>query len=286
MPWTPTRGTYGPVTAFVLSAGAGLGCLQAAMLQALYEQGVTADMLVATSAGAINAAFVASRPQTVATARALGAVWRGLRREDVFPVSVSALVGGLCGRRDHLVPDRELRRLIRRHLEFADLADAPVPLHLVACDLADGQEVLLSSGPAEDALVAASAIPGIFSPVEIAGRRLVDGGVVNHTPISHAVALGAERIYVLPTQEPCRRLARVPRTALDVALHGLGVLFDTRLEADVSRYASDAELILLPAPNRVGAQPTSFEHASVLMGDALAACRSVLAADRGLRSVA
>jgi NTE family protein len=81
-------------TAFVLSGGAGLGALQAGMLRALYEEGITAELLVGTSAGALNAGFVASRPQTAATARELARIWRELRREDVFPVNMRALVGG------------------------------------------------------------------------------------------------------------------------------------------------------------------------------------------------
>src|SRR3982074_3746652 len=112
-----------PRTAFVLSGGASLGALQVGMLEALYEQGIAPDVLVATSFGALNAAFVASRAQTVATAGALARVWRALQREDVFPVSLSALVGGVCGRRDHLVPDQGLRRLIKPHLEFRDLSE-------------------------------------------------------------------------------------------------------------------------------------------------------------------
>jgi NTE family protein len=161
------------------------------MLQALYERGVTPDFLVATSVGALNAAFVTSRPQPPATARELGRILRCLGRE---PVSLNALVGGFCGRRDHLVPDRGLRQLLRRHLQFEDLADTAIPLHLVAFDLTQGHELLLSDGPAVDAVAAAASIPGVFPPVEIGHHRLIDGGVVNNTPISHAIELGAKRI--------------------------------------------------------------------------------------------
>ena len=265
-----------PRTAFVLSGGASLGALQVGMLQALYEQRVVPDLLVATSAGAVNAAFVASRPQTESTARELGRVWRGLQREDIFPVSMSALVGGLCGRRDHLVSDRALRRLLSRYVDFEDLAEAAVPLHLVAFDLNEGCELLLSHGPAIDAVVAAASIPGVFPPVRLAERWLIDGGVVNNTPISHAVELGAERIYVLPTQDPGRTPARVPKSALDAAIHGLSLLIDRRLEADIAAYSQDAELIVLPARNITNVQPTSFEHTSRLIGEALDAARAFL----------
>jgi NTE family protein len=203
-------------------------------------------------------------------------VWRSLRREDIFPVSMSALVGGVCGRRDHLVPDRPLRRLIRKHIEFADLADAAIPLHLVACDLVEGREVRLSAGSAVDAVAASASIPGIFAPVAIGQQRLIDGGVVNNTPISHAVELGAERIYVLATQEPHSRPARVPTGALDAAIQGLHLLVGCRLGADIARYSTEAELILLPAPNTGCVQPTSFEHSQRLIADARAAARAAL----------
>jgi NTE family protein len=248
------------------------------MLEALYEQGIAPDVLVATSVGALNAAFIASRAQTVATARALARVWRELQREDVFPVSLSALVGGVCGRRDHLVPDHRLRRLITRYLEFDDLSEAPIPLHLVAFDLAEGREVLVSQGPALESVMAAASIPGVFPPVRIGDLRLVDGGVVNNSPISRAVELGAERIYVLPTGEPSnRRLDSAPKTALDAAIHGVQLLVNSRLEADIARYSPAVELVVLPAPNASGVQPTSFEHSDRLMQGARLAARATLA---------
>jgi NTE family protein len=174
------------------------------------------------------------------------------------------------------VPDRELRRLIRRHIEFGDLADAAIPLHLVAFDLLEGREVRLSTGSAVDAIAASASIPGIFPPVAIGEQRLIDGGVVNNTPISHAVELGAERIYVLPTQEPHSRPARVPTGALDAAIQGLHLLVGCRLGADIARYSTEAELILLPAPNAGCVQTTSFEHSHRLIADARAATRTAL----------
>ncbi|UGS37160.1 patatin-like phospholipase family protein [Capillimicrobium parvum] len=274
-------GTHRPRTAFVLSGGASLAAAQVGMLQALYEHRIEPDLLVGTSAGALNAAFIASRPQTAATARMLARIWGDLRREDLFPVSMSALIGGFCGRRDHLVPDRGLRALTHRYLEFADLAEAPIPLHVVAFDLNEGREVLLSEGPAVDSIAASASIPGIYPAVAMGERRLVDGGVVNNAPISHAVALGAERIYVLPAQRRDRPSERPAKTALDAAIYGLGLLVTSRLESDIARYAGDAEIVVMPAPNSAGVQPTSFEHSGALIAEALAAGRRELGAQSG-----
>jgi NTE family protein len=251
--------------------------MQVGMLWGLYEQNVAPDMLVATSAGALNAAFVASRQQSVPTARELSRIWRGLQRDDVFPVSPWNLISGLLGKRDHLVPDGAFRRLVEQHLQIADLADAQIPLHMVAFDLDRGAEVLLSEGPALDAVAASSAIPGVFPPVRVGERRLIDGGVVNNTPISHAVELGAERVYVLAPRFPSAPSSRAAHGALSAAISGVGLLVGSRLEADIARYSSDVELIMLPAPNPVEVQPTDFGHASRLIRDGLAATRRQLA---------
>ena len=270
-----------PRTAFVLSGGASLGALQVGMLQALYEFGIEPDLLVGTSAGALNAAFIASRPQSPATAAQLARIWRGLQREDVFPVSMSALVGGVCGRRDHLVRGHGLRRLVRRYIEFDELTDASIPVHVVAFDVTECRELLLSTGPAIEVVTAAASIPGVFPPVRIGERELIDGGVVNNTPISHAVELGAERIFVLPTQDPAATPKRVVRSALDAAIYGIGLLVGSRLRSDIARYSRDAELIVLPAPDTSGVQPTNFEHSTRLMSEALAAARATLARPTG-----
>jgi NTE family protein len=253
------------------------------MLRALYEHGVVPDMLVGTSVGALNAAFVASRPQEVSTADELARVWNGMQRQDVFPIDLRMLAGGLWGRRDHLVGAQGLARIVRRHLEFDDLADAPIPVHVVAFDLPSAREVLLSAGPAPDAVIAAAAIPGVLPPVRFGEQLLVDAAVVNNTPISHAVALGAQRIYVLPTQDPANPLGTLPRTALDAAVFAFNMRTNDRLQADLVRYQHDAEIIVLPAPNHHRIQPTDFGHARTLTDEALVAARAAL--DRSPASV-
>ena len=266
-----------PRTAFVLSGGASLGALQVGMLHALYERGITADLFVGTSVGALNAGFIASRPQTPATATELATVWSGVGRADAFPVGLRTFFGGLIGQRDHLVPTRGLRRIVRHHLELDDLAEADIPLHVIAFDITTGEEAVLSEGPAVEAIVAACSIPGVFPAVALGDRLLIDGGVINNTPIRHAVELGAEHIYVLPTQEPSYGETPAPRTAFDAAIYGLGVLVGSRLSADIARYRSDVELIVLPVANSNRVQPTDFDHSSELVAQAHAASRRALA---------
>jgi NTE family protein len=247
------------------------------MLRALYERGIRADLLVATSVGALNAAFIASRPQTVDTTDELARVWRTVRREDVFPLNPWALLGGLSGRADHVISSDGLRQLALRHVQLRWLEHATTPLHVVAFDVISGMEVLLSRGPAIDAVLAAAALPGILPPVRWGTQRLIDGGVVNNTPISHAVALGAERVYVLATYDGSAALQRPPRGALDAVNHALALLTAGRLKDDIDRYAGEVEVVVLPAANSQRIQFTDFGHTSRLISEALAATHRVLA---------
>lgn len=250
-------------TAFVMSGGASLGSMQAGMLQALYERGIRPDMIVGTSAGAINGAYVASRPQTRTTADKLADMWRNVRRQQVFPFSPLTALLGVAGR-NHVVADGPLRRLIGDQLEFKRLEEAPIPLHLIAVDLFTGRERRLSRGRALEAIVASSAIPGIFPPVDWEDTELIDGGVANNTPISHAVELGCDQVYVLPTATSCP-LPSEPHGALGMAVHAMSLLLQQRLLADIEKFRDHAQLIVLQAPCPAGIQPTDFSHADELI---------------------
>jgi NTE family protein len=264
-----------PDVAFVLSGGASLGAIQAGMLEALYERGIRPDVIVGTSVGAVNGAYIASRPATVETARELGDVWRGVRRHEVFPFNPATALIGLAGRRNYLVPNGQLRRLVRKQLEFERLEDAPVPLHVVTVDLFSGRERRLSHGPALEAVLASAAIPGVFPPIEWEDTELVDGGVANNAPISHALDLGCERVYVLPTGASCD-LPAAPRSALAMAIHAMAQLVHQRLVTELAALAGDPRLVVLPPPCPITIQPTDFAHAGELIEAAYEdACRTL-----------
>jgi NTE family protein len=261
--------------AFVLAGGASLGAIQVGMLRALYEHGIAPDVIVGTSAGALNGAFIASRPQTVATVDALGRIWRDLRRGQVFPLHPLTGLLGFLGARDHLVPDSGLRRLISAHVDRQEFGAMPIPLHVVAVDVLSGEELRLSDGPVLDAVLASAAVPGVLPPVAWRGRTLMDGGVANNTPISHAVELGARCVYVLPTGHACA-LVEPPGGALGMALHAISLLTHSRLVADIERHRADTHLIVLPPPCPLSIQPIDFDHSDELIGRAYDDARDFL----------
>ncbi len=259
----------GARVAFVLSGGASLGAVEVGMLQALYERGIAPEFLVATSAGALNAGFIASRPQTADTAGELGEIWRGLRRGKVFPVNLVTGLVGFLGVRDHLVPDGAMRRLISRHVEHDRLEEMPLELHVIAVDVLTGEEVRLSEGSTVEAIMASAAIPGVMPTVSWEGRELMDGGVANNTPISHAVELGAKEIYVLPTGNACA-LTEPPGGALAMALHALSLLMQRRLIRDIEIHRDRVRLVVLPPPCPLSVEPIDFGHAGALIDRAYA----------------
>jgi NTE family protein len=259
----------GKRVAFVLAGGASLGAVEVGMLRALYERGIAPQFVVATSAGALNAAFIASRPQTVQTADALGEIWRDLRRGQVFPVNLITGLLGFLGARDHLVPDRGMRRLITRHIERDRLEQMPLELHVIAVDVITGEEMRLSQGPAVEAVMASAAIPAVLPTVFRDGRELMDGGVANNTPISHAIELGASEIYVLPTGNACA-LTEPPSGALAMALHALSLLMQRRLIDDIEAHKEHTKLVVLPPPCPLSVQPIDFGHADLLIDRAYA----------------
>ena len=267
-------------TAFVLSGGASLGAIQVGMLRALYERDIRPDLIVATSAGAINGAYIAARPQTEQTADELSAIWRGVSRGQIFPLNPLTGLLGFLGSRANLVPDSGLPRRVAEHTEHERLEDLPIPLHVVAVDVTTGDEVLLSEGPLVNAVMASAAIPGVLPPVEWGDRELMDGGVANNTPISHAVELGARDIYVLPTGHACA-LEEPPRSALGMGLHALSLLTHRRLLADIELHRGQANLVVLPPPCPLSIAPIDFGHASELMEQAAQDARIFLGA--GLR---
>ena len=252
--------------AFVLSGGASLGAVQVGMLQALAERNIRPDLVFGASAGALNAAWVAGDPM-LADIDALAEIWISLRRHDIFPLRPLTGLLGFVGRRSSLVSADGLRSLVARNVRFERLEDAPIPLCVVATEVISGNEIALKRGNAVDAIVASAAVPGLFPPVVIDERILMDGAVVNNTPISNAIDAGATRVYVLPTSYACT-LARAPRSPLAVTLQALSLLVQQRLIEDVKELQGAVDLRVIPPVCPLAVSPTDFTHARELIHDA------------------
>lgn len=230
--------------AFVLAGGGSLGAVEVGMMRALLAAGVEPDLVVGSSVGAVNGTHLAGAPDRAGVER-LAEVWCAIRRENIFPTAPGRGLLALVGRRPSLVSPDPFRRLLAFHLPIARLEKAAVPCHVVATDLLSGMEVDLGRGDAVEAVLASAAIPGVFPPVAIEGRTLVDGGVASNTPIATAVALGARQILVLPAGFSCH-LARPPSSAVGVVVQAMNLLIARQLAVDIERFRDRVELRVVP----------------------------------------
>jgi NTE family protein len=152
-------------------------------------------------------------------------------------------------------------------------------LAVVATEVTTGLEVVLAEGDAIDAVVASASLPGVFPPVEIDGHLLIDGGVVNHTPISVAVDMGADRVVVLPTGYACA-LASPPRSALAMVVHAFTLATQRRLIEDVRRLQGEVDLQVVPPLCPVSVSPVDFARSGELIDRARRATRRWLDRER------
>ena len=232
-------------TAFVMSGGGSLGAVQVGMLKALVAADVMPDLVLGASVGALNAAYFAQYPGSEGVA-ALEQVWRGIDRNDVFPIQPLRTLLNLFHHGNNLVDPADLRKLLEKHFGGQRIEDSPIPRHIMTTDILDGAEVLLSDGPLVQALLASAAIPVVFPPVRRGDLYLSDGGVSNNTPITRAAALDATRIIVLPTGMNCGR-AKPPDDPLEMAVHTLNLLVARRLVRDVEQLKNRVTIRVIPA---------------------------------------
>ncbi|HXD43920.1 MAG TPA: patatin-like phospholipase family protein [Pseudolabrys sp.] len=251
----------GEKTAFVFSGGGSLGAIQVGMLRALLVAGVTPDFVVGASVGAINASYFACAPTGDGVA-ALARIWLGLRRSDIFPFTFASAMG-FFRHPGNLVDPAGLRRVIEAHLPCARIEDAIIPLHIMATDL-QGLPVRLSAGPAAEAILASTAIPGIFPPVTIGGEPLIDGAVAANTPMRLAMELGATRIVVLPTGYACA-LKEPPRSAVGKALHAVTLMIAWQLMHELENVPQGVQVHLVPTLCPLAVSPFDFSSSGALI---------------------
>lgn len=247
-------------TAFVLSGGASLGAIQVGMADALYERGIVPEMIIGTSVGAINGAWLAGG-QPIG---GLVDLWNGLGSRQIFPLHALVGLRGFAGRANHLIPDTGVRQLLEQNVTFIRLEDAPIPFSVMVSDVSTGEEVRLDRGRTIDAILASSALPGLFPPVTISGRTFVDGGVMNNTPISQAIEAGATDVWVLSTGYSCA-LPAPPKGAIAMAMHGLAMLVQQRFVIETAQRIYPVPVHLIPPPCPIAVTPTDFSRTADLI---------------------
>ncbi len=249
-------------TAFVFAGGGSLGAVQAGMLRELMHAGVSADLVLRSSVGAMNAAYFAGAAHAAGVNK-LEEVWRGLRRHDVFPVTFRSVLGFMGGA--NLIDPSNLRKLIERNIPFANLEDAPIPVHVVATNLG-GVAICLSSGPSR------RSSPALRFPQ--LSRRFASANIISLTAQSGATRRFSMQPIWVPLVLSFFRpdlacaLHEPPMGAIARALHAITLLIAHQMVRDLRELGGKVDVFTVPNLCPLNVSPYDFSRADQLIEQA------------------
>ncbi len=239
-------------TAFVLGGGGVLGAVEVGMLRALFERGITPDLVLGTSIGALNGAMVARDPD-IGVIDKLTELWRsaGSAGHEMYGDSPLRTVRRAVSTGTHLWSSKPLHQALVD--EFGDLTieELPVRFQVCAASIERAAEHWFESGPLVDAVVASAAVPGLLPPAKVNGEHYLDGGIVNSIPLGRAVQLGASRVFVLQVGRIDRPL-KVPKRPWEVARVSFEIARRHRFIRELDELPASVEAHVLPARGTSG----------------------------------
>ncbi len=174
-----------------LGSGGARGWAHLGVLQALKEKNIQVECVAGTSMGSVVGAFLAAGRAEALRELALDLDWKRLR-QFFWEVSLS---------RSGLTDGKKLLEETRKMLGVREFRELSLPFRAVATDLDTGGEVVLGSGNLLEAVRASISIPGVFSPVWVGRRLLVDGGLVNPVPVNVAREMGAQVVIAVDVSQ-------------------------------------------------------------------------------------
>lgn len=263
-----------PRTAFVLLGGGARGAAQAGALTVLLDAGIRPDLIVGISAGSWNGSYLALDPTPERAVRLEG-LWIATTSNDIIGSRrwVSAL--NAVANRTSLYGSAGMRRTAQRQINIATFEELAVPLSIVAADLVSGEPVYFTEGPVLPAVLASSAVPGIFPPVVEDGAVLVDGGLVEWAGCTRALEMGATRIFLVS----CGGVT-VTTLRLDSFRQILERSFEVSNRSSFARTVfalRGAGVEVIPVyPELTVGTPLDFDHAPALVHAGRAAARHAL----------
>lgn len=225
--------------ALVLSGGGSLGAVQVGFIRRAMELGIQFDILVGTSVGAMNASYVAFHAP--GDHDCLEQIWHGLAGTRLFSRNPFTIAGSLWRSRLSLYDNRLLRRLLAEHLASDRFEDARAALYITATDICTGTRAIFREGSISTAVLASTAIPGVFPPVRIGDRLFVDGGVTSGGDIDVAIEAGATTVVYLDLRAPAP--SGCPRNLLELVGRSFELLAQDRAACAVEHRTYPAEVV-------------------------------------------
>ncbi|MGE0100012.1 MAG: patatin-like phospholipase family protein [Hydrogenophaga sp.] len=254
-----------PRIGLVLSGGGARGFAHVGVIKALEAARVPVDVIVGTSMGAIVGGLYASGMSADELEREIQAVdWGDLfdrreprqllsqrRKEEDFELSPVLSLGFRNGQfilPSGAVSSRSLEMLLRRYTlstrHLANFDGLPTPFRAVATDMENGQPVVLDHGDLAAALRASMSVPGVFAPLDLEGRLLGDGGLVNNLPVDVARRMGADVVIAVDIGTPLGGRASLG-TLFGVTMQMVHILTEQNVRASIATLTTD-DLLLQP----------------------------------------
>jgi NTE family protein len=219
-----------PRVALVLGGGAARGFAHIGVIRVLEQEKVPIDLIVGTSVGGLIGAMYAYDTNSFE----LEWTAYGLTKDDLLDY---ALIGATMGP----IKGERLEAFVAKHVPVPTIEQLKIPFAAVATDLNRGQRVVLDRGPLARAIRASCAIPGVFQPVELQGRTLVDGGAVDNLPVAVAREKGADVVIAVDISQNVTNFNIT--NLLDVTLQAVNIMFSE----NVSRHRQEADVLITPA---------------------------------------
>ena len=257
----------------ILSGGGAMGALQVGILRSLFRRGFRPGRIIGTSVGALNGAFLAFYPDEEGVDR-LSGIWRGIERERFINLNPMRLAYRLALRQHCLFSNEFLRRLIAQHAVDDDFAATKVPLHVVATSVASGQKRVFSEGSVSQAVLASTAIPGVFCPVEIDGEEFIDGGVVANLDLETAISLGARDILAIDLSRCFHDDA--PDNVLRMITRTVDIVMRERVDRDMEALRHRSRITLLQPEMTRGPGVGDLRHVPRLIEEGEAFAEQVI----------
>jgi NTE family protein len=254
LPQAP-RDDHRPKVALVLGGGAARGFAHVGVLRVLEDARIPVELIVGTSVGSLVGALYADGYN----ARELEHLSRDLDRGYFFDFGIAPALFGTG-----LARGARLERWLRDHLRAREIEQLAIPYAAVATDLDDGSAVVLDRGEVARAVRASSAIPGVFEPVELDRRLLVDGGVVANLPVTIARDLGADVVIAVDLTEVTGKAQ--PSSFVEVVMRAVTILTHEGVEES----ARAADVLVAPAVGDVDLLDFDAKDRAIAAGAAAA----------------
>lgn len=199
-----------------------------------------------------------------------------MRRQDIFPGGAWAQAWRLLRSRTHLHPNNGLTTLICRWLTVETMEEMAIPLGVLATDVVRQRGMLFNCGSVHPILLASTAIPGVYPPVEIDGATYIDGGFTSNVPLLAARRMGARSVVVLDVGGSCAPHEQ-PHHIAEMVVTAIRASLRTRVLLEIPAVAAEAPVLYLPSPCLEENPLLDFSSSVQLMAEAEAICRDFLA---------